>query len=53
MVMPLPKFRGRTESVSVWVQGGRAQPVQSVGAVQDAAVKVPEIQARSPSIQPV
>lgn len=53
MVMPLPKFRGRTESVSAWVQGGCAQPVQSVGAVQEAGVKVPEIQARSPSIRPV
>lgn len=53
MVMPLPKFRGRgrTESVSAWVQGGGSQPAQRVGAVQEAGV--PEIQAWSPSIQPV
>ena len=48
MVMPLPQFRGRTESVSAWVRGARAQPAQSIGAVQEAGVKVPEIQAWSP-----
>lgn len=49
--MPLPKFRGRgrTGSVSAWVQGGGSQPVQRVGAVLEAGVKVPEIQAWSPS----